>query len=128
LYRCKYLKYLHTPFSSKKYFPDISSLCYWIFYMIFMNDWFFLDKMFPIPTEILLCIQISMIIYLFIYLFHFTSLVRAQTMWALATSNGVFLFFFFFHSVEIYLFISPRMAEKNPNPMFRTITFMTFTL
>jgi len=67
-----------------------------------------------------------MIIYLFIYLFIFMSLVQAQTIWALATNNGVF--FFGFHSVGIYLFISPRMAEKNPNPIFRTITFMTFTL
>jgi len=28
--------------------------------------------------------------YLVIYLFNFTSLVQAQTIWALATSNGVF--------------------------------------
>jgi hypothetical protein len=70
--------------------------------------------------------------YLFIYLFIFTSLVQAQTMWALATSNGFFFFLFFGFTLLEYIYInkyiSPRMVEKNPNPKFRTITFMTFTL
>jgi len=62
------------------------------------------------------------------------SLVRAQTMWALATSNGGFILFdfiFCFTLLEytyLFIYLSPRMAEKNPNPKFRTITFMTFTL
>jgi hypothetical protein len=61
--------------------------------------------------------------YLFTYLFmsFYVTCVQAQTMWTLATSNGVFFFSFFSLCWNIY--VSPRKAEKNPIPKFRTITF-----
>jgi len=51
-----------------------------------------------------------LLIYLFIYLFIFTSLVQAQTIWALATSNG--FFFFCFTLLEfIYLFLQEWLKK-----------------
>jgi hypothetical protein len=51
-----------------------------------------------------------MIIYLLIYLFHFASLVQAQTMWALAISNG-FFFFSLFHSGGIYIYLQEWLKK-----------------
>jgi hypothetical protein len=108
---------IFTPFSSLKYFPDISSLCYWIFYDIY--EWLiFLDKMFPIPTEIL-CIQISMIIYLFIYLI-LSHLCKHKHYGHWLLVMGFFFFFFFCFTLLEYIFISENGWKKNPNPKFRT--------